>query len=76
MGTLVELDDYRHPGNGAREVLQRYFAEWPLARWRDQLDLLGRVRQEFELRRVDHMLAWLWVEGFKVVPLSEDDEAH
>jgi hypothetical protein len=45
------------PGNGAREAMQRYFAEWP--------------SQELELGRVDHMLAWLWVEGFKVVPCND-----
>jgi hypothetical protein len=49
--------DYRNLGNGAREAMQRYFAEWP--------------SQELELGRVDHMLAWLWVEGFKVVPCTE-----
>jgi hypothetical protein len=54
--------DYRNLGNGAREVLQRYFEEWSSEEW---------PHHGLKLGRVDHMLAWLWVEGFKVVPCTE-----
>jgi hypothetical protein len=58
---VIKLDAYSNPGNGAREALQRYFDEWPHR---------PAARGELELRRVDHMLAWLWMQGFKVVPLE------
>jgi hypothetical protein len=68
MGTLVELDDYRKSGNGAREVLQRYFDEWP--------QQIVPLKGELELGRVDHMLAWLWMKGFKIVPLKAAHAAN
>lgn len=49
-------------GNGAREALSRVLdAEDDLLSTNPPLDL------------VDHLLAALWVEGYKVVPLEPDD---
>lgn len=60
---VVNLADYRAPGNGGREIVERYFAEFmeespvPIA----------------DVIRADHFLLWLWGEGFKVVPLDGGD---
>jgi hypothetical protein len=47
------IEDTGQGGNQAREALIQYFDEY-----------------EFEdtgMYKPDHLLAWLWVEGFKVV---------
>lgn len=44
-----------NPGNGAREALAVY------------LRRLGEPNPE---AAADHLLAWLWREGFRVVPLD------
>lgn len=55
MADVVDIAEYRNPGNGAREILEKYFAEQ------------GLIRSNAP----DHLLAWLWAEGYKVVPLLE-----
>lgn len=54
MGEIIQFYATTPKGNGAREKLQEYFSH----DW------------DTELLRYDHMLAWLWVEGFKIVPLD------
>lgn len=49
-------------GNGAREALTRWFDEAA-----DFGSAIGVGP--------DQLLAWLWVEGFKIVPLAETDVA-
>ncbi len=49
----------RSMGNGALEKLKEYFStehNWP-----DHIPAMTEA---------DYFLAWLWMEGFKVVPLS------
>lgn len=60
MGMTMPGDE--RTGNGAREVLDRYFAE--------ETDLPPESRK---LLRADHLLMWLWMEMYKVVPLDEED---
>jgi hypothetical protein len=51
-------------GNGALQAVKNFF------------DLHPHHDPSLLLTREDHMLAWLWSEGFKLVPVdgSEDDE--
>jgi hypothetical protein len=58
---VIQLADYRDPGNGARGAVERYFADFPNA---------ARVSA---VLRADHFLFWLWSEGFQVVPLDGSD---
>ena len=46
-------------GNGARKALDRYFAADP---------------RPTNLSRSDHLLAWLWQEGFVVNPHELPDD--
>lgn len=46
-------------GNGAKEALQRYFAS--------HFDTAEDTDDA-----VTHLLAWLWDQGFVVVPLSDE----
>ena len=39
-------------------------------------EALQRYFEGQQLAGVDHLLAWLWINGFKVVPLDVKDEAH
>ena len=67
-GKVVDLAARRpppNPGNGAREALLAV-AEFALVEpTRPSETLLGRT--------ADALLAYLWVEGFKVVPLEDKD---
>lgn len=56
--TTTRLEHYRpsNPGNGALPVTRKYF------------DLMPALPDS--LHRGDQFLAWLWIQGFKVVPLS------
>jgi hypothetical protein len=47
-------------GNGAREKIIEYF---------EQEGIPAEVCPE----TTDHFIAWLWVEGFKIVPLTGDE---
>lgn len=49
-----------YSGNGAYEALERWFAEAA-----DFGHTVGTGPTQ--------LLAWLWVEGFKVVPLTQED---
>jgi len=53
---IIRLSDYRNPGNGAREALQKWFVEEA-----------GSITERAD---TDRLLAWLWAEGFKVVPVE------
>ena len=55
---IVNLADYRNKGNGAREALLKALGSAPF----------------FEEMAADHILASLWMAGFKVVPLEPGDE--
>jgi hypothetical protein len=35
-----------------------------------------RLKEYFGAEEADHFLAWLWIGGFKVVPLSTDAEGE
>lgn len=60
---IIELDDYRHEGNGAREVLIDHMADF--------------ATNECELAEIgdfiDALLARLWMCGYKVVRVEEED---
>lgn len=62
---VVNLSPYRNPGNGAREALMRY-TELPSVRLEGGGDS--------GLCAVDHLLARLWAEGFKIVPVEEKSD--
>lgn len=47
-------------GNGALQALRRYCSEENLA------------AGDNPIPRADHILAWLWQEGFKIVPLPDE----
>lgn len=57
--TMKKTRKVLHPGNGAREAVDRYFAEQKMVPHYD-----GKMSE------TDYMLIWLWIEGFKVVPLG------
>ena len=64
---IVELAAKRkppNPGNGAREAI--------LA-WLEAPPVTNPVDAEFFSVSADALLAWLWTEGFKVVPLEAKD---
>lgn len=63
MTNVIELSDYRNKGNGAREALCRYLH-----------GVNPENANKAELARVDCILAYLWTEGFKIVPLEPVDE--
>lgn len=56
---VVQLSDYRHTGNGARETL---------------IEILFQNFDGDNLEFADWILGHLWCEGFKVVPLDDEDE--
>ena len=54
-----------HPtptGSGAREAVERYFVDETPMETNSYVGLLSRA---------DHLLAWLWAEGFMVVPIED-----
>lgn len=55
---MAKLSAKRHTGNGAREKALLYFREHITA---------GEVNTE---RKVDHLLAWLYTEGYVIVPID------
>lgn len=55
-----------HEGNGAREALERYWREMDASFWIRTLP----DQPDKELPPWDHLLAWLWAEGFKIVPVD------
>lgn len=60
----------RSDGNGAREVVQVYLDLVHSAR------VMARVHADpaditEALSDHDHFIAWLWQEGFKIVPVAE-----
>lgn len=62
MGDVVRLRP-ENPGNGAREVLEIYFLTDAYGRyWR----LPDAVLEGPRLSRTDHLLAWLYEQGFVV----------
>jgi hypothetical protein len=66
MSNIVKLDDYRNKGNGAREAVMICFGASPLVLPSDNLGATILT---------DWFLAKLWTEGFKIVPLTPDDES-
>lgn len=64
MGSVIKLDHYREPnlGNGAVPVVREYF---------DKRPGMPPLPENAKLNRGDHFLAWLWVQGFKVVPVTD-----
>ncbi len=62
MTNVVQFYCPMNRGNGARESVIRYFEEGPLN------------PMAIPMLRADHLLAALWVAGFKVVPLDANDE--
>lgn len=59
-------------GNGAREVVKDYLERIHVARTlarcvADPVDVAAALPDE------DYFLAWLWSEGFKIVPLDDSD---
>lgn len=62
---VIDLDQYRVEGNGSREVLIDHMAYYA----KDERDL------EEICDFVDALLARLWMAGYKIVPLTEDDHA-
>ena len=62
---VIELDDYRNQGNGAREVLLEHMESFA----NDDTEL-GEIA-DF----VDGLLASLWVAGYKIVPVTEKTDA-
>lgn len=68
----AEIVQFPEPpkGNGAREVVRDYLDRVVPARTMAKLFV-----SEFEgldaLPDVDHFLAWLWEQGFKIVPVGE-----
>jgi len=65
MGEVIKLPE-RYRGNGALEVMRKYFR--PIGPSASSLVLLP---ERGYLPRADHFLCWLWAEGFKVVPIEE-----
>ncbi len=63
MSNIVKLDDYRNKGNDAREALMRIILKPPIVNISEAVEI------------TDKLLANLWYEGFKVVPLTPDDES-
>lgn len=63
MGDIKHLDHYqkRNPGNGAREALIECLGLAPVPE--NGMDALA-----------DYILAWLWTQGFKIVPLNTIDK--
>ena len=59
---VIQLDDYRSRGNGAREALIDILMSVPV----DAYDL---DCDQF----VDQLLMRLWTNGFKIVPLDENE---
>lgn len=71
MGDVVSL----HPGNGAKETLDRYFDTDAYGAY-IAAGALGSAAAASNggwlgLNATDHLLAWLWAEGFVVKPLED-----
>lgn len=65
MSEVIDLSAHRpapNPGNGAVEALDRVLA----------IGNLGEVSTRVQIRNV--LIGLLWLEGYKVVPLDEEDE--
>jgi hypothetical protein len=60
MGDVIPIRP-ANPGNGAREALVRYFGS---------LDFFNYKLNGGEMNEADHLLAWLWNEGFIVEKLK------
>ena len=62
---VVQLSDYRNKGNGAREALMSIIVKAP-----------AKCLGEWDAPAcADLILAYLWMDGFKIVPLTPDDES-
>lgn len=59
-------------GNGALELIEDYFSRIHPARVTARM-FVSKEEAEAALPDPDFFLAWLWSEGFKVVPVSEAD---
>lgn len=70
MGEVIEAE-FRKPrsGNGAREAVIAWLAGPPVCPAPDSSDGL----RDFNEMTADALLAYLWLEGFKIVPLDSDD---
>ena len=63
--SVIQLDDFRRKGNGAREALIEHMSYYAMNE--QDLEEIG----EF----IDVLLARLWLAGYKIVPLEEKDRA-
>ena len=64
MADIIELKDYKNKGNGAREAMKI------------ALLVLDEMAEPPCLDcAVDLILAHMWIDGFKVVPVTEGDDA-
>jgi hypothetical protein len=61
--TVIELEQYRHHGNGGREAMVTVIAVDP--EFADDAEDIADV-----------LLARLWMLGFKLVPVEHDDAAE
>ena len=57
----MENDAKFRPGNGAREAV---------IRWLDGKPIADPEHPDFFSVSADNLLAYLWVEGFKIVPIE------
>lgn len=64
MGDIIHFPTYE--GNGAPAAITRYVEE-------NTYDEYLKTKPDLVLLPVDHMLIWLWSEGFKVVPVTGDE---
>ena len=60
---IIDLDNYRNHGNGAREVLIDHMSHF--AQSEQDLAEIGDF--------IDTLLARLWMCGYKIVPIEDDD---
>jgi len=64
MGEVVQIKRTGNPGNSAREAIYRYF-EGPF--FEAQMQKIG----DPTLSQADHLLAWLYAEGFIIGPIQK-----
>jgi hypothetical protein len=72
--TLIQFPEQPPPndGNGALEVVSDYLERVHPARVMARA-ILDEFETDDALPNPDHLLAWLWEQGFKIVPLEDDD---
>jgi hypothetical protein len=61
-----------HGGNGALDIVRDYLERVHAARVMARA-ILEDLEGLDALPDGDHFLAWLWEQGFKIVPVEDDD---